>query len=181
MAKHYELTDEQCEIIRPVLPRPRRKGPGKPGRLVRDQRTIANALFWILLTGTPWRTAYHHFNRWRSSGAFDRASRRRRSAGTGTATSTGTSGAWTGPRCVPAAPRGRFRMRGLLESVWVTAVPRADPSTFGRSSPRADARPRQGVQAEADRAGRDALLETAQVLEGGDGPGREACAPGARR
>lgn len=82
MTKRHELTDEQWEIIRPLLPRPRQKGPGKPGRPVRDQRIIANALFWILLTGAPWRdlperfgpwrTAYHHFNRWRSTGVFDR-------------------------------------------------------------------------------------------------------------
>jgi hypothetical protein len=35
-----------------------------------------------------------------------------------------------------------FVLLGLRESVWVTALPEADPGTFGRAFPRADARPR---------------------------------------
>ncbi len=49
---------------------------------MRDERLIANSLFWVPLTDVPWRdlrerfgsrrSTYHHFNRWRRTGSFDR-------------------------------------------------------------------------------------------------------------
>jgi len=76
--KRHELTDEQWDLIEPLLPRSR----ARTGRPARDRRTLLNAMFWILHTGAPWRdlperfgpwqTAYHHFNTWRQEGVFDR-------------------------------------------------------------------------------------------------------------
>lgn len=75
--RRYELTDEQWALIEPLLP-PQR-GNGRP---FRDHRTMLNAWFWVLNSGSPWRdlperfgpwkTAYNRFNRWRSEGLIDR-------------------------------------------------------------------------------------------------------------
>jgi transposase len=75
--RRYELTDEQWACIEPRLP-PQR-GNGRP---YRDHRTMLNAWFWILNTGSPWRdlperfgpwkTAYNRFNRWQREGLIER-------------------------------------------------------------------------------------------------------------
>lgn len=75
--RRYELTDEQWACLEPLLP-PRR-GNGRP---YRDHRTMLNAWFWILNTGSPWRdlperfgpwkTAYNRFNRWQREGFIER-------------------------------------------------------------------------------------------------------------
>ncbi len=75
--RRYELTDEQWELVEPMLPP--RQGNGRP---YRDHRVMVNAWFWILNTGSPWRdlperfgpwkTAYNRFNRWRADGTIDR-------------------------------------------------------------------------------------------------------------
>ena len=76
--RRYELTDEQWELIRELLP-PNRKQRGCPWK---DHRTILNAIFWILRSGAPWRdlperygpwqTVYDRFRRWQREGLFDR-------------------------------------------------------------------------------------------------------------
>ena len=77
--RRHELTDEQWELVRPVLPPPREGGPGrKPA----DPRQMLNGIMWILRTGAPWRdlperlgpwqTVYHYFNEWRRQGIYDR-------------------------------------------------------------------------------------------------------------
>lgn len=75
--RRYEVTDEQWALVEPLLPPPH--GNGRP---YRDHRTMVNAWFWILNTGSPWRdlperfgpwkTAYNRFNRWRTDGTIDR-------------------------------------------------------------------------------------------------------------
>lgn len=75
--RRYDLTDEQWAMVQPLLP-PQRVN----GRPFRDHRTILNALFWVLNSGSPWRdlperfgpwkTAYNRFNRWRHEGLIDR-------------------------------------------------------------------------------------------------------------
>ena len=77
--RRHELTDEQWELVKPVLPRQREGGPGrKPA----DPRKMLNGMMWILKTGAPWRdlperlgpwqTVYHHFNEWRKQSIYDR-------------------------------------------------------------------------------------------------------------
>ena len=73
-----DLTDEQWERLRPLLP------PQKPkrGRPARDHRTIINGILWVLRTGAPWRdlperygpwqTVASRFYRWRKAGIWDR-------------------------------------------------------------------------------------------------------------
>jgi transposase len=73
-----ELTDEQWERLRPLLP------PQKPktGRPALDHRTILNGILWIDRTGAPWRdlpqrygrwhTVASRFYRWRKAGIWQR-------------------------------------------------------------------------------------------------------------
>ena len=76
--KRHELTDREWALLAEFFPpRPRRRG----GRW-RDDRAMANAIFWRLSTGAawrdlperygPWQTVYHRFNALRASGAIDR-------------------------------------------------------------------------------------------------------------
>jgi transposase len=77
MSRRYELTDEQYELIRDLLP-----GNGHRGRQWKDHRTTLNGIFWILHAGAQWRemperygkwkSVYDRFNRWRRDGTIDR-------------------------------------------------------------------------------------------------------------
>ncbi len=49
-----DLTDEQWEILEPLIPQPPRREDG-PGRPWRDPRDVLNAILWILRTGAPWK------------------------------------------------------------------------------------------------------------------------------
>lgn len=76
--RRHELTDQQWEQLRPLLP------PQKPptGRPAIDHRRILNGLLWLLRTGAPWRdlperygpweTVASRFYRWRKAGLWDR-------------------------------------------------------------------------------------------------------------
>lgn len=75
--RRYQLTDEQWALIEDLFPP--LVGKGRP---FRDHRTMVDAFFWILNTGSPWRdlperfgpwqTAFNRFNRWRKDGTFCR-------------------------------------------------------------------------------------------------------------
>jgi transposase len=75
--RRYELTDEQFELIRDLLPL-----NGQRGGQWNDHRTTLNGIFWILHSGAQWRemperygkwkSIYHRFNRWRADGTIDR-------------------------------------------------------------------------------------------------------------
>ena len=74
--KRHELTDEQWELIEPLIPRSR----AKTGRPAKDPRLMLNGIFWILATGAPWRdlperfgacqSVHRYFSNWRKSGVF---------------------------------------------------------------------------------------------------------------
>ena len=50
-----DLTDEQWEILEPLIPDPPRRADGK-GQPWRDPRDVLNGIFlWVLRTGAPWR------------------------------------------------------------------------------------------------------------------------------
>lgn len=76
--KRHEVTDEQWELIYPILP----KRTAKTGRRPSDPRVMLNGILWILRTGSPWRdlperfgpwqTVYDHFSNWRNKGVYDR-------------------------------------------------------------------------------------------------------------
>lgn len=76
--KRHELTDEQWELVTPLIPHK----VARTGRPPKDPRLMLNGIFWILGTGAPWRdlperfgpwqTVYDHFSRWRREGVFAR-------------------------------------------------------------------------------------------------------------
>ncbi len=76
--KRHELTDEQWELLHPIIP-PR---TAKTGRPPSDPRVMLNGILWSLRTGAPWRdlperfgpwqTVYDHFSQWRRQGVYDR-------------------------------------------------------------------------------------------------------------
>ncbi len=80
--KNYpsNLTDAQWAIIKPLLPRPRTKGPGRPRTA--DLRTIINGILYLVRSGCqwrmlpddfgPWSTVYDYFRKWRISGVWRR-------------------------------------------------------------------------------------------------------------
>lgn len=75
--RRHELSDEQWELIEPLLPR-RTATTGRPPS---DPLVMLNGIFWILRTGAPWRdlpdrygpwkTVYDYFSRWRKEGVYD--------------------------------------------------------------------------------------------------------------
>src|SRR5919202_68162 len=79
-AKPYpsDLTDEQWELIRPLLPKRCRYGR----RRTVDRRALVDAILYILRTGCPWRQLPHdfppwgtvssQFYRWRQSGLWEK-------------------------------------------------------------------------------------------------------------
>ena len=74
-----DLTDEQWQLIRPLLPK---RKPGKAGRpRTVEQRDLIDGIFYILRSGCPWRMLPHdfppwgtvssQFHRWRKRGLWD--------------------------------------------------------------------------------------------------------------
>jgi putative transposase len=78
MSANYssDLTNEQWQVLRPLLP-----GPNKLGRPRIDRRTILNAILYVVRTGCQWRqlpldfpkwkTVYTVFRRWRKAGLWE--------------------------------------------------------------------------------------------------------------
>jgi putative transposase len=72
-----DLTDEQWQILRPLLPR-----PNKLGRPRIDRRAVLDAILYVVRTGCQWRqlpvdfpkwkTVYTVFWRWRKAGLWER-------------------------------------------------------------------------------------------------------------
>ena len=79
MPRHEELTDEQWEILRPLIPEHRRRMDGR-GRPWRDDREVMNGILWILRTGAPWcdmperfppyQTCHRRFQTWVRAGVM---------------------------------------------------------------------------------------------------------------
>ena len=74
-----DLTDEQWEILEPLIPKPPRREDGR-GRPWRDPRDVLNGVLWILRTGAPWKdlperyppyqTCHRRFQRWIEEGVL---------------------------------------------------------------------------------------------------------------
>src|SRR5215208_6117083 len=74
--KRHELTDEQWELVQPLIP----ASDAKTGRPAKDRRLMLDGIFWILATGAPWRdlperfgsckTVHRYFSNWRRAGVF---------------------------------------------------------------------------------------------------------------
>lgn len=78
MLRRYELTDQEWNRIKDLLP-PEKSG--KRGRPSKDNRMILNAMVWIARSGAPWRdlperygpweTVYSRFRKWIDDGILD--------------------------------------------------------------------------------------------------------------
>src|ERR1035437_2862763 len=85
MAGRWELTEEQWEVVEPVL-RPDRRADNR-GRPWQDTRAVLNGVLWVLGTGAQWRelpekyppyqTCHRRFQQWVRSGKLEGALRLR--------------------------------------------------------------------------------------------------------
>lgn len=72
-----ELTDSQWEVIKELFP--------EQAICELNLRTVLDAIFWILRTGSQWRNmeskypawsaVYHHFRKWKKDGRFEKMNR----------------------------------------------------------------------------------------------------------
>jgi transposase len=76
-----DLTDEQWEVLAPLIPEPPRRTDGR-GRPWRDPRDVLNGILWVFLrTGVPWhdlperyppyQTCHRRFQRWTEEGVLE--------------------------------------------------------------------------------------------------------------
>jgi transposase len=83
MTGRWELTDEQWELLEPLL-RPARRPDGR-GRPWHETRAVLNGVLWVLGTGAQWRelpdkyppyqTCHRRFQQWVRSGKLEQALR----------------------------------------------------------------------------------------------------------
>jgi len=76
-----DLTDEQWELLHPLIVEPPRRPDGK-GRPRVQPRPILNAILWVLRTGAPWKdlpdcyppyqTCHRRFQQWSGDGTLER-------------------------------------------------------------------------------------------------------------
>jgi transposase len=59
----HKITDESWERIKDLLPLERSKRRGRPAK---DNRTMTDAILWILYTGAPWRDLPEEYGPWNS-------------------------------------------------------------------------------------------------------------------
>src|SRR5512133_3927755 len=75
-----DLTEEQWEVLEPLIPDPPRREDGR-GRPWRDPRDVLDGILWILRTGAPWKdlperyppyqiTCHRRFQRWIEEGVL---------------------------------------------------------------------------------------------------------------
>jgi transposase len=83
MAGRWEVTDEQWELLEPVL-RPARREDNR-GRPWHETRAVVNGVLWVLGTGAQWaempekyppyQTCHRRFQQWVRDGQFVKALR----------------------------------------------------------------------------------------------------------
>src|SRR5579862_920660 len=74
-----DISDDQWEVLKPVLEEPRR--PYGRGRQWKNARQVLNGVLWILRTGAPWedlpdryppyQTCHRRFQRWQEDGRLE--------------------------------------------------------------------------------------------------------------
>lgn len=75
-----ELTDDQWQLLAPLIPEPPRRSDGK-GRPWRSCREVMNGVLWVLRTGAPWhdlparfppyQTCHRRFQLWSRAGILE--------------------------------------------------------------------------------------------------------------
>lgn len=78
MARRYEISDYEWEQIKELFPK---ENTGKPGRPLKDNRTMLNAMVWLARSGAAWRdlpgrygsweTVYSRFRKWTEDEVID--------------------------------------------------------------------------------------------------------------
>ena len=63
MAKRYELTEAQFEIIRELLP----GKAGDPGRTAQNNHRFINGVMWVLRSGAHWHDLPERYGKWKST------------------------------------------------------------------------------------------------------------------
>jgi transposase len=63
MAKRYELTEEQFETIRELLP----GKAGDPGRTAENNHRFINGVMWVLRSGAHWHDLPERYGKWKST------------------------------------------------------------------------------------------------------------------
>lgn len=58
-----ELTDEQWELVRPLLP-PQK---GRVGRPPNDHRVVLGGILWVARTGSSWREMPNEYGKWETA------------------------------------------------------------------------------------------------------------------
>lgn len=77
--KRYEISDEEWEMIKELLPSDQLPKQGRPPKPNRD---MLNGILWIAKSGAPWRdlperygpwnTVYDRFSAWAKAGVFEK-------------------------------------------------------------------------------------------------------------
>jgi transposase len=81
-----DLTDQQWDFIKDLLPPVELVQGGRPGRPYRDPRDVLNGVLWVLRTGAPWAdlpsrypssaTCHRRYQRWVDEGVLEKILRR---------------------------------------------------------------------------------------------------------
>lgn len=76
-----DLTDEQWQLLEPLIPKPPRRSDGR-GRPWRNAREVLNGILWVLRTGAPWKdlperypsyqTCHRRFQQWVQDGTVEK-------------------------------------------------------------------------------------------------------------
>ena len=76
-----DLTDEQWQLLEPLIPTPPRRSDGR-GRPWRSTREVLNGILWVLRTGAPWKdlperypsyqTCHRRFQQWVRDGTVEK-------------------------------------------------------------------------------------------------------------
>jgi transposase len=75
-AEHYHLTDEQWQVIQPLIPPP--SSAATRGRPPINERAVLDGIFWKIINASAWyhlpseypswQTCYRRYNKWRHNG-----------------------------------------------------------------------------------------------------------------
>jgi hypothetical protein len=75
-AEHYHLTDEQWQVIEPLIPPP--SAAATRGRPPINERAVLDGILWKIITASAWyhlpsdypswQTCYRRYNKWRHNG-----------------------------------------------------------------------------------------------------------------
>jgi transposase len=80
MVRREELTDEQWEILAPLIPEPVRRAEGRGRPVKHDNRAVLNGILWVVRTGAAWAdlpdrfpsgsTCFRRVSRWVQAGVL---------------------------------------------------------------------------------------------------------------